>query len=186
MKDEMVALAAEVIRRKSRSGQLTTGEDIFQDLLKGRLPDGEEGEARRRCESAIESALEKNEDLVKTDITGGKQYFFSSQFMTEAYAGILMKKEREPALLIAEIVRQDSSIYPRPTPLATFLGLPFELTEDEIGRCLEQMAGQDEYRDIGQTRSSIGTLFLYSTLYLEPDYASMLAEWVDVGQTDNP
>jgi hypothetical protein len=30
--------------------------------------------------------------------------------------------------------------------------------------------------------TSIGTVFLFSTLYLEPDYATFLAEWVDVEQ----
>jgi hypothetical protein len=27
---------------------------------------------------------------------------------------------------------------------------------------------------------------LYSALHLEPEYASMLAEWLDVGQFNNP
>jgi hypothetical protein len=48
------------------------------------------------------------------------------------------------------------------------------------------MAGAKEYQDIAQTTSSIGTVFLFSRLHLEPDYASMLAEWIDVGQSKSP
>jgi hypothetical protein len=34
--------------------------------------------------------------------------------------------------------------------------------------------------------TSAGHVFLYSSRYLERDYALMLAEWVDVGQFENP
>ena len=63
---------------------------------------------------------------------------------------------------------------------------PFELTPEEISSCLERMADQEAYRDIQRTTTSIGTVFLFSTLYLEPDYASFLAEWIDVGQVNSP
>jgi hypothetical protein len=48
------------------------------------------------------------------------------------------------------------------------------------------MEQQAEYRDIARTITSIGTVFLYSNQYLDPDHASMLAEWLDVGQANNP
>jgi hypothetical protein len=48
------------------------------------------------------------------------------------------------------------------------------------------MAGQEEYRDIQRTNSSLGTGFLFSALHLEPAYAAMLAEWVDVDLANNP
>jgi len=48
------------------------------------------------------------------------------------------------------------------------------------------MPGQEEYQDIAQTTTSIGTIFLYSTRHLDPGHASMLAEWFDVGQFNNP
>jgi hypothetical protein len=48
------------------------------------------------------------------------------------------------------------------------------------------MAAEEEYRDILPTTTSASRIFLYSTLHLEPEYASMLAEWLDVGQFNNP
>lgn len=48
------------------------------------------------------------------------------------------------------------------------------------------MTGQAGYGDIAQIRTSVGTVFLYSASYLDPAHASMLAEWLDVGQFNNP
>jgi len=48
------------------------------------------------------------------------------------------------------------------------------------------MGEQREYQDIAQTVTSIGTPFLFSTRHLDPDHASALAEWQDVGQVNNP
>ncbi len=63
---------------------------------------------------------------------------------------------------------------------------PFDLTAGQVMDSLERMAGRKEYDDIASTTTSASTVFLYSTLHLEPDYASMLAEWFDVGQGENP
>lgn len=106
--------------------------------------------------------------------------------MSEAYARLLIRKEGDPLLLIAETVRENSKIYPRPIRMDTFKNPPFDLTEDEISTCLKRMAEDEQYRDIAETKTSLDTVFLYSTLHLEPDYASMLAEWIDVGQFENP
>jgi hypothetical protein len=84
------------------------------------------------------------------------------------------------------VVRKNSMLYPRPIPLESFQKMPFEMSGEEIEASLEQMAGREDFRDICRTTPSIGTVFLFSTLYLEPDYASMLAEWFDVGQFQNP
>ncbi len=62
---------------------------------------------------------------------------------------------------------------------------PFELTFQEVLNDLERMAAEEEYGDIRQTMTPASRVFLYSTLHLEPEYASMLAEWFDVGQLDN-
>ncbi len=48
------------------------------------------------------------------------------------------------------------------------------------------MRQQAEYQDIAQTTTSIGTIFLYFNQHLDPGHASMLTEWLDVGQANNP
>ncbi len=178
--------AAEFIRANSRAGKLVTGKDILQDLLSRRPLKRDEDEAQGLCKAMIESALEENEDLTRLHMSETDDYFFSSRFMSEAYAKILVQKQSDPLLLIAETVRQNSAIYPRPVPLNAFEETPFDFTREEVQGYLSELIGHDEYLDIKEARTSIGTVFLYSTLHLEPGHASMLAEWVDVGQADNP
>jgi hypothetical protein len=177
---------AEIIRGKSQAGELISQNEIFHRLHeRGLIKDKKEG-AQNVLETLLEKALEENRDVIKVHTEAGEPYFFSSQFMGESYAKILIQKRADPMLLIAEIIRENSAIYPRPVPIDMFKQSPFDLTLEEIQAYLAQMAKRDEYRDIKQTASSIGTVFLYSTLHLDPDYASMLAEWVDVGQANNP
>ena len=106
--------------------------------------------------------------------------------MTGAYAAILLQKQGDPLRLIVETVRQNSADYPRPVPLDIFTQSPFDLTQQGVLNDLERMEAMEEFRDIARTTTSASSVFLYSTLYLEPEHASMLAEWLDVGQFDNP
>jgi hypothetical protein len=99
---------------------------------------------------------------------------------------MLLQKLGDPARLIAEVIRQNSASYPRPVPLDMFTNPPFDLTREQVVDCLERMTVEEDYRDIASTTTSASTIFLYSTLHLEPEHASMLAEWFDVGQLENP
>lgn len=177
---------AEIIRGKSELGKLVSLNEIFQELQDRNLLKGDDDQAQSRFEVMIGRALEENKDLVKLYPEGEKPLFFSSQFMSESYAKMLLQIELNPLLLIAELVRENSVTYPRPVPVDIFRESPFNLTQEEILECLRQMGNQEEYQDIVQTTTSIGTIFLYSNLHLDPGYASMLAEWVDVGQVNNP
>ncbi len=185
--EEVAARAvAEMIRKKSEAGELLRQDDLARGLLERAILPAEEEERKRRLDALVERALDGNADLVKLHVEEREPRYFSSRFMTEAYARILVGKESDPLLLIADIVRENSAVYPRPVPMAMFTGSPFDLSCKEIQDCLERMAGQEEYNDIRQTETSIGSVFLYSTSHLEPNYASMLAEWLDVGQARNP
>ncbi len=181
-----VQAIAKIIRGKSASGELVSPDEIFQDLQNLNFFAADQAEAQETFGLLLQKALDENGDLVKLQTEEEKPRFFSSQFMSESYARILIQRESNPLLMIAEIVRENSAIYPRPVPMDAFRNSPFDLTQEEIQSCLNQMARQDAFKDIQQTTSSIGTAFLYSTLHLDPGYASMLAEWLDVGQANNP
>ncbi len=116
----------------------------------------------------------------------GDAWYFSEQFMTCAYARVLLLKAQGPLKMMAEVIREHSRLYPRPVPLALFQCSPFNLSDDEIALCLKEMMGNFPYRDIARLTTSIGNPFACSTDHLEPGYAEMLAEWVDVGQVENP
>jgi hypothetical protein len=134
----------------------------------------------------LKKVVEESEDLNELAAPDGSRHYYSSQFMTQAYAMILLQKQGDPLRLIAEIVRQNSEVYPRPVPLDIFTRPPFDLTHQEVLNNLERMTAEAEYRDVVPTITSASRMFLYSTLYLESEHASMLAEWLDVGQFNNP
>jgi len=177
--------AIQVIRNRSGQGQLATEEDILDELVALNLLESPPADVPTAL-AQILSAAAGNGDLKEIQDQEGRKRYYSSQLMTETYARLLVRKEGDPLELIAEIVRENSSLYPRPFPLGAFERSPFDMTRDEILQCLNQMAGLEAYRDIARTTTSAGNAFLYSTSYLEPDYAGTLAEWIDVGQYDNP
>lgn len=179
------AAIAGIIRQRSADGQLVEPEEISVELTGLGLFNSETDDQKSLLPTMIRSVVEDNEDIKEISATE-TPYYYSSQGLSETYAAILLRKQEGPLRLVAEVVRENSSIYPRPVPLDIFTGPPFDLTREEISDCLEKMAGQQEYRDIAQTTTSIGTVFLYSNQCLEPAYASALAEWLDVGQANNP
>jgi hypothetical protein len=141
---------------------------------------------REALAEILAAAKTASDDLRETQDQNGERRYYSAQFMTEMYAGLLVRREGDPLHLIAEIVRENSSLYPRPFPIGGFERMPFGMGREEIRQCLDRMAGLDAYQDIAQTTTSAGNTFLYSRTFLDPEYAAALAEWIDVGQYDNP
>ncbi len=174
------------IREKSREGFLLSMREICEEIERRKPGIGEGTNTESDARLFLDRVMKKNDDLKKILDQEGNPHYYSSQFMSETYAKILIRKKGDPLSLISDTVRENSSVRSRPVPIATFLESPFHLSQEEIALCLERMAGDNRYRDIGQTVTSIGTYFLYSTLYLEPGYASMLSEWMDVGYHENP
>ena len=177
---------ANFIRAKSEAGQVVASREIFEALANQGILKPASGEQLQGFEAVLKGAINDNEDLKEVSDGKGNFRYYSTQSMAEPYARILSRKGENAVLLMAEVIRENSQRYPRPVPLELFEGPPFDLTPDEILSCLKEMAGSVEYQDIAQTTSSIGTVFLFSKLHLEPDYASMLAEWIDVGQSKSP
>ena len=176
---------ADIIRKRSEEGQFVSTEEICASLTElGFLKSGEE--QRSLVEVIIQQAIEEQGDLKEIEGKNGVSRYYSSIYMVDKYVKILIQKGEDPLLMIAEIVRENSKIYPRPIPLDIFKESPFKFSEEVLLGFLEEMDEQEEYQDIARTTTSIGTIYLYSTHHLEPDYASTLAEWLDVGQADNP
>ncbi len=175
-----------IIRERSETGELVQPKEILAELIGQDLIKSEEGDERFHFEIALKQTVGKDEDIKEISDRDGTPNYYSTQSLAEAYARILIQKKGNPLSLMAEIVRENSAVYPRPVPLDIFKESPFDLTQDEILVCLKKMAELREYQDIAQTITSIGTTFLYSKQHLEPDYASSLAEWLDVGQAKNP
>ena len=178
--------AAMIIRDKSRSGQLTLQEEILTELTRQGFLKPEDSDMGSQFEAILKHTIEKNGDLKEIYDRQSIPHYYSKESMAERYANILIQKGGDSLVLMAEMIRENSKIYPRPIPLRVFTESPFGFAREEIFSHIRKMAEQEEYQDIKQTTTSIGTVFLFSTLYLEPDYATFLAEWIDVGQVNNP
>ena len=174
------------IRKSSEAGQLISEAEIYRQAAEQCLLIPPAGDPAEEVRSKLGEVVGQSEDLHELSAGDGSRHYYSSRFMTQAYALILLQKQGDPLHLIASIVRENSALYPRPVPLDIFTQPPFGLSRQEVLNGLDRMGAGEEYRDIMSTTTSAARLYLYSTLHLEPEHASMLAEWLDVGQFENP
>ncbi len=199
--------AAELISGAELRALLAAEDLAFTDAT-------QEGDAREAHAAMLVRLLEANEDLRKITegdscsqitegdscpkisfskadscpkITGaGTPFYYSSLYLTEAYARLLVHKRAGPRQLIAATVRYYAGAYRRPLTVEMFTQPPFLFTAEEIRACLDLMAQTEDYEDIAATSASAGGIYLYSTRFLDEDHAAMLAEWLDAGQAANP
>ena len=127
----------------------------------------------------------ENEDVAVFTAWDGKEYYHYKPQMSSLYARILSTGNNK-LVQVASLVRESSRDYPRPVPLEIFEYPPFLFEAEALQQCLNHMAEDPEYADIKFTESSVGTVYLYSTLYLDDDYAAFLAEHEDVGAIASP
>ena len=179
------AIAA-MIRQSSEASQLIAESEIHRRVADQHLLTSPAADPAEEVGNILKKVVEGSEDLHELASQDGSRHYYSSHFMTGAYARILLQKKGDQLRLIAETVRENCALYPRPVPLDIFTQPPFDLARQEVLEDLERMAAEEEYRDILPTTTSASRVFLYSTLHLELEYASMLAEWLDVGQFNNP
>jgi hypothetical protein len=162
----------QAIRTASKEGRLTTQatlEKDFPDLDVGTLVQASGAEDLKKMEGSADV------------------YFFSDLSMTEAYALHLYRiGEKDPVRLIAETVRDESRIYPRPTPVETFREPPFSLSARDVEEALGRITLRPDLADIKRTSASNGALYLYSSQFLGDAQADALAEWFEVGVRENP
>jgi hypothetical protein len=184
--EAMTRAIAAHIRKSSEEGQLISEAEILRRVTDPSILTSSPADPAQEVGSILREVVGQSEDLHELSAGDGSRHYYSSQFMTQAYALILLQKQGDPLRLIASIVRENSALYPRPVPLEIFTQPPFSLSRQEVLNDLDRMAAGEEYRDIMPTTTSTSRVFLYSTLHLEPEHASMLAEWLDVGQFDNP
>jgi hypothetical protein len=118
---------------------------------------------------------------------GGEIFLFSDRHMTRAYAEAAVRAATgDHPRILAETVRSDSATYPRPTPIKAFLAAPYLLPIEDVIAAAERMRMDPRYADISFTRASNGDLFLFSSNHMNRAQAESMAEWLAVGQSDNP
>jgi len=133
--------------------------------------------------------LKGREEFGDICLTKGAEsiYLFSENHITKNYAKMMiMVEEKDLFRLVAETVREESKIYPRPTDTRLFLRRPFNLGKDEFLQIFEELKKKEEYSDIVESRASNKALYLYSTKYMKKAHADSLTEWIEVEAEQNP
>lgn len=129
--------------------------------------------------------LTENDEVAVFTAWDNKEYYHYKPQLSSLYARILSTGNNK-MVQVASVVRESSRDYPRPVALEIFEYPPFLFEADALQQCLRDMAENPEYADIKFTESSVGTVYLYSTRYLDEDYAAFLAENEDVGAIASP
>lgn len=175
---------AGLIRRISHSGRLADHDELLKEMAGSDSSSLGLNEGIADYDAILKTILSENGDIREIDGADGKHRYYSTNEINEQYARMLARRGEYGFL--AEIIREQSRIYPRPVPLDMFMQPPFDLTLRQVMDCLAEMNKDKNYEDILQTTTSMGTMFLYSVRGLDPVYASVLAEWFDVGEANNP
>ncbi len=128
------------------------------------VPDIQPGEVEAACAEATDNYRDVHSVVAKT----GAVYLFSDKHMTEEYAQILLRVEaNDPCYLIAEMVREESRVYPRPTDIELFKYGLFAMDLDSLDQHIEQTLAQ--YPDIKRYLIPDGATYLYCDEYLTED-----------------
>lgn len=176
---DKVTLMGLFIRDNSMSGNLTKAEDFVDEPLSLEVDEV----------LPLLEELKEREDFSDIIVKKGSEtiYLFSENYITKNYAKLMILVEEKDLLkMIAETVRDESRIYPRPTDTRLFSRAPFNLARDEFIQVYDELKKKEEYMDIKETRASNQALYLYSDKYMKLAYARSLAEWVEVEAEQNP
>jgi hypothetical protein len=111
-------------------------------------------------------------------------YFYSDMHMTDKYAALLARAaDKDPCAVVADTVREESQIYPRPTNVQIFksqvYGIPYNAIKSTIAGVLQN----PEYADIRKlVHPATGAVYLYSAQHLNERDALSALRYEDSGQ----
>ena len=183
--DAQRATLAQRIRAACEQGRLPAKAELFRSMQEGPVGPDASAPSLEQLEKELTNALSEDPDLILVRGPAGEEFYRCASLMSATYAEILAGKSA-PCLLIARTVRKNSQEYPRPIALDIFEYPPFNFDPQSIQACLRSLSADADFDDISFVESSAGTVYLYSTKYLDRDYAVFLAERLDVDLTLNP
>lgn len=176
----LAQLVAEVIRDRSRTRAVLTPFDFLR-------MDGAEMPQELRDELARDIQADdglKDIRLMRSET--GRVYLYSSESISDSYARILFRAEEgNPYEIIAATVREESELYPRPTPLESLKNPTFGLDPDGVEEMARELVRLPTYEDIKMLEASTGALYLYSDSHLDRDWAESMMEWEEVGRYES-
>lgn len=174
--------------------RLLSRRQMFRSLFEGELSvtDLKEEEPEEQTEREI--SPEYFETVLSETLRGpynieslqswdNKRYYFFTPLLSASYARLLSTKNN-PYEQVLDTVRESSRIYPRPVGVFTFEFAPFNIDPTVIKDVLDRISKDEKAKDIKVSVTSAGSVYLYSSDYLEDDYADFLAEEMDQGEAE--
>ena len=179
-REERAKMVAEYIRVESKAERLVdpsvfTGEPFS-------LSEDELAEVWER-----HAADEQYSDLVRTvDEATGVAYLHSEYILSVRFAQLVLRKQaNDPKRLIAEMVRENSDLWPRPVSAEFFSETPlFEMSPADVAKVIEDVMADPAYADIKGVTTSNGVLYLFSDRFMVEPVALRMAEWTEVDSKD--
>ncbi len=183
--EQSLEVLAEAVKKRTSEARLHKKSELLSSLNEESLPPG------KTADEIVEQFFAKavsDEDSTLKVLEGKKNlYLYDSKKMADSYAEILKNQEDEDIpKMIADTVRRDSKIYPRPTDKRVFSLSPFNLDANTLSKVLASMKNNETYEDIKVCTASNNAEYLYSNKYLSKDHAKHLTEWYEVEDELNP
>jgi hypothetical protein len=128
-------------------------------------------------------------DDIKTVTAGTSEiFFYSTRHLSDYYALQLARvAAKDSCVLIAETVRDESRIYPRPTCIMFFLEKLFGVNEADLESVVRNTLERPEFSDIkAMIHPVTGAVYLYSNKYLDRERAFMMMDYEEVIRPANP
>ena len=126
-------------------------------------------------------------DIQSISDSAGRLYLYSERHMSGRYAQILARSVADdPCGVIADTVREESRIYPRPTRVDLFAEPVYGIAPVDLDASLDRLFASETYSDIKRLTASTGAEYLYSDRHLTADWARSLVESLELDYHENP
>ena len=114
-------------------------------------------------------------------------YLYSKALMSASFArALFLTAEDDDLATFVDVVRTESSVYPRPVSVDAFMMPPYLWAPTHVEKLFSQVETGGSFTDIHTCRASNGKVHYYSDLYLSAAQARALAEWYEVEKPRNP
>ena len=114
-------------------------------------------------------------------------YLYSVALLSHSFArALFLTAEDNDVATFVDVVRTESSTYPRPVSINAFKNAPYLWAPSKTREVFGQVQASGSFKDVVETRASNGVRYYYSTMYLSAAQANSLAEWDAVERMRNP
>ena len=114
-------------------------------------------------------------------------YLYSVALLSHSFARALyLTSEDNDVATFVDVVRTESSVYPRPACIDSFSNPPYLWSHEKTMRVFEDTVAGGSFKDIHITYTSTKVPYFYSDIYLSEAQAASLAQWYGVERGLNP